>query len=133
MVDIKYFQLSLYHDFKVYQKDYNVYQTLNLVYFKLYRDLQSLPIPIYYQKKLFIDFVSYLLFLLKEKSQSYDLILVIVDSLIYMIYQKAFITTINPIDEAKIILDVMERYYDLSKSVISDSRLLFISKFWCLL
>lgn len=52
----------------------------------------------------------------------------IIDYLTKIIYYKSIKVTINILDLAKVIIDIMVRYYGIPKSIITDRGLLFILK-----
>ena len=54
----KYYWPTLHHDVKDYVKGYNICRALKAVCHKLYKDLQSLLMPTYCWKDLFMDFVT---------------------------------------------------------------------------
>ena len=64
------------------------------------------------------------------KGNSYDLILVIVNHLTKMVHYKPVKVTINALELADIIIDVVIRHYDLPHSIISDWGAIFTSKYW---
>ena len=64
------------------------------------------------------------------KEESYDSILVIVDWLTKMVHYKPVKVTINALGLAKVILDMVVRYYDFLNLMVSDRGSLFSSKFW---
>lgn len=66
----------------------------------------------YYWKDLWINFIIGFLFLVKEKSNNYDLILVIIDYLTKIVDYKPVKITINIIGLIKIIIGRMVRYHD---------------------
>lgn len=53
----KYFQPTLCQEIETYVKSYDIYLALKIVRYKLYKDLQLLPIPIHHLKEFFIDFI----------------------------------------------------------------------------
>ena len=67
------------------------------------------------------------------KGDSYDSIFVIVDRLTKIVHYKLVKDTIDVLDLAEVIIDVVVRYYDLSDSIVNDRSSLFTSKFWSLL
>ena len=97
---------------------------------KPYGNLQSLPVPIHRWKDLLIDFVTGLPLSADWKSDSYDLILVIVDRLTKMMHYKPVKVTIDALRRAEVIIDVVVRHHNLPDSIISDRGAIFISKFW---
>lgn len=77
-----------------------------------------------------MDFVTKLPISTNWKSNSYNLILVIVDRLIIIVHYKLAKIIINDSDLAKVIIDVIVQDYDLPNLVVSDWSLIFILKFW---
>lgn len=61
VINRKYYWPSLKRDVKTYVKGYDVFLALKTIKHKPYNDLQSIQIPTYYWKNLFIDFVTGLL------------------------------------------------------------------------
>ena len=80
-----------------------------------------------------MDFVTSLPISTDWKKNSCDLILVIIDKLTKMIHYKLVKITINDLSLIKIIIDIVMRHYGLLNSIITNRKLLFISKFWSLL
>ncbi len=76
-----------------------------------------------------IDFVTGLPILANWKNNSYDLILVIINRLIKMVYYKPVKVTIDVSDLAQVIINVVVQYHGVLKSIVMDQGLLFISKF----
>ena len=105
---------------------------LKIVQHKLYNNIQSLFIFIYYKKNLMIDFVMSLSILMDRKEDIYDLTLVIINYLIKIVYYKLIKIIINTLDLAKVIINIVVRYYSFSNSIITNWGSLFILKF-CLL
>lgn len=100
---------------------------------KLYKNLQSLPIPTHWWKNLSMDFVTGFPLLVDKKGDNYDAILVIVDWLIKTVHYKMVKIMINISGLAKVIIDIVIRHHGLSELIISNCSLLFTSKFWSLL
>ena len=73
------------------------------------------------------------LILVNKKSDSYDLILVIIHQLIKMIYYKPIKVTIDVLSLVKVIINMVLCYFRVLESIIMERSLLFISKFWFLL
>ena len=92
-----------------------------------------MPVLIHCWKDLLIDFVASLSLSDDRKSNSYDSILVIVDRLTKMIYYKLVKVIINTPRLAKVIINVVMRYYGFPDSIINYRRAIFIFKFWSLL
>ena len=111
----------------------NIYLASKIVKHKSYSDLQFLLVLIYYEKDLLINFVTGLPISTDWKRDSYDLILVIVDQLIKMVYYKPVKVTINFPGLVEVIINVVMRHYYLLDSIITNQELLFTSKFWSLL
>ena len=80
-----------------------------------------------------MDFVTELPILTNWKGKSYDSIFVIVDKLTKIVYYKPVKITIDTLDLAKVIIDVVVRHHGLPDSIITDQGSLFTSKFWSLL
>ena len=76
-----------------------------------------------------MDFMTGLLWSVDWKGNSYDSILVIVNRFTKMVYYKLVKVTINAPGLAKVIINVIVQYYDLSHSIISDRWGIFTSKF----
>ena len=70
-----------------------------------------------------------LLFFTNWKSKTYDLILVIIDWLIKMIYYKLVKIIINAFGTAKVIPIIFVYHYSLSNFILTNQGLVFISKF----
>ena len=98
-----------------------------------YNNCQSLPVSPHRWKNLSIDFMTGLPILTDWKRDSYDSILVIVDWLIKMVYQKPVKITINVPGLAEVIINLVIRHYGLLNSIVTDRSFLFTSKFWSLL
>ena len=79
LISQKYYWPSLKKDVETYVRGCNVYLALKVVHHKPYSELQSLSIPTHRWKDLSIDFVTGLPLSADWKSNSYDLILVIID------------------------------------------------------
>ena len=77
-----------------------------------------------------MDFVTGLPLSSDWKSDSYDLILVIVDQLTKMVYYKPVKVTIDAPGLAEVIIDVVVRHHGLPDSIVTDRGSLFTSKFW---
>ena len=77
-----------------------------------------------------MDFVTGLPISADWKGESYDPIFVIVDKLTKIVHYKPVKITINALDIAKVIINIVVWYHDLFNSTITDSSSLFTSKFW---
>lgn len=66
-----------------------------------------------------MDFVTSLPILVNWKDDSYNSIFVILDFITKMMYYKPVITIINKTKLAKVILDIVIRYLNLSNSIMS--------------
>ena len=64
------------------------------------------------------------------KDDSYNLIFVIVDRLTKMVYYKPVKVTINTLELAEVIIDMVVQHHGLLDSIISDWKSIFTSKFW---
>ena len=64
------------------------------------------------------------------RGNGYDLILLIVDWLMKMVYYELVQTTIIVLALAEVILNVVVRCYGLLNSIVSDYGSVFTSKFW---
>ena len=130
LVSQKYYWPSLRKDVKIYIREVDVCLTSKAVCYKLYENLQSLPVLTHQYKNISIDFVTGLPLSADWKGDSYDSIIVIIDWLTKMMHYKPFIVTIDALELTKIIIDVVVRYYDLPDSIISDWEAIFTSKFY---
>ena len=129
----KYYWPTLRCDVEDYVSGCDVCLALKAVRYKLYGDLQSLPIPTHHWKDLSMDFVTGLPILTDWKGDSYNSILVIVNWLIKMVYYKPVKVTINAPGLAKVIINVVVRQHGLPDSIVTNRGSLFTSKFWSLL
>ena len=114
-------------------KGCNICLASKVVRHKPYGDLQSLPVSTHCWKNLLIDFVMGLPILMDWKGDNYDSIFVIANWLTKMVYYKPVKVTINALDLAKVIINVIVRHHSLPKLIITNQGLLFTSKFWLLL
>ena len=130
MVTKKYFWPTFCQEVEAFVKGCNICLVLKTVYYKLYRNLQSLSIPTYCWKDLFMDFVTGPLLSIDWKYNSYDTMLVIIDWLIKIVYYKVVKNKIDVLKLAKRTIDVMVRYYSLPELITSKCGLLFTLKFW---
>ena len=80
-----------------------------------------------------MDFVTGLPISTNWKGDSYNSILVIVDRLTKIVHYEPVRVTIDALELAEVILDVVVRHHGLSNSILFDRGLLFNSKFWSLL
>ena len=80
-----------------------------------------------------MDFVTGLPLSVNWKGNSYNSILVIVNSWIKMVHYKPVKVTINAPGLAEVIIDVVVQYYDLPDSIISERVAIFMSQFCFLL
>lgn len=109
LVAKKYFWPTLCQDVKVYIKDYTICLASNSIYYKQYGEFQLLSILFHYRKKLFIDFLIGFSLSINRKSNSSDLILVIVNCLTKIGYSKPFKIIINTPGLAKVVINIMVR------------------------
>ena len=80
-----------------------------------------------------MDFVTGFPISANQKNDSYNSILVIVDWLIKIVNYESVKVRINILNLAKVIMDVIVRYYGVPKSIVINQSSLFISKFGSLL
>lgn len=121
----KYYWLTFCKDVKAYVKKYDICLALKTVMHKRYNDLSSLQIFIHRWKKLSIDFVMSLSILMNWNKDRYDAILNIVDYLTKIIYYELIKIIIDIASLAEIVIDLMVKYHNISKSIISDKSPLF--------
>ncbi len=67
-----------------------------------------------------MDFVISLLVSTHWKDESYDFILVIIDCLTKMVYYKPIKVTINALSLTKVIMNVVVRQHNISKSIVTN-------------
>lgn len=67
------------------------------------------------------------------KRDNYNMIHIVIDYLTQIVHHEPVKTTINVAGLAEVIINVVVRHHGLSESIVSDSDLLFIFKFWFLL
>ena len=77
-----------------------------------------------------MDFMTGLPLFAEQKSNNYDLILVIVDQLTKMMYYKSVIVIIDTPELAEVILDVVVSHKSLPDSIMTDRDSFFTTKFW---
>lgn len=104
-----------------------------IVCHKFYGDLQLLPVLTHCWKDLLIDFVTSLPLSANWKDDNYNSIFVIINRLTKMIYYKPVKVPIKALGLAKIIINIIMQYYGLWDSIISNHKVIFMSKFWFLL
>ena len=80
-----------------------------------------------------MDFVTRLPLFFDWKSDSFNSILVIVNRLTKMVHYKQVKVTIDALELAEVIIDVVVWYHGLLDSIINDWETIFTSKFWSLL
>ena len=112
---------------------YNICLAFKAVQHKPYGHLQSLPVSIYCYKDLSMNFVTSLLILTNWKRDSYNLILVIINRLIKIVYYEPVKVTINTPGLAEVIINRVVKYHGLPDSIITDPGFFFNSKFYLLL
>ena len=115
---------------KDYIKEYNVYFVLKTVQHKLYSNLLFLLIFTFCWKDLLINFVNRLPILTDEKKNSYNSIFIIINWITKMVYYKPVNVTINTLNWAKDIINMIIRYHSLLNSIVTNQKLLFSLKFW---
>ncbi len=77
-----------------------------------------------------MEFVTNFLISANWKDNSYDLILVLIDRLIKIVYYELVKVMIDIPGLAKMIIDVVVCHHRVPKSIVMDQDLLFTSKFW---
>ena len=107
--------------------------TLKAVQYKLYGNLQSLPVFTNYGKNLLMNFIIGLPILTDWKKDSHDLIFVIGDRLIKIVHYKPVTVTIDALCLPNVIIDIVVRHYGLLDLIVTNRKLLFTLKFWLLL
>ena len=125
----KYYWSTLRRDIEAYVKGCNVCLAFKAICHKLYRNLQTLPVPTHKWKDLFIDFMTRLPISTDWKGKSYDSILVIVDRLIKIVHYELVEITIDAPGLAEVIINIVVQYHGLPDSIITDWGSLFTSKF----
>ena len=75
----------------------------------------------------------HLLILANIKDDTYNLIPVIIDWLIKIVYYELIKAMIDKPDLAKMIINMVIYYHGVCESILMDQGLLFTSKFWFLL
>ena len=129
LVARKYYWLTLCHIVKDDVKRCNICLALKTVQYKPYGDLQSLLVSTHRWNNLSVDFVTKFSISIDWKENNYDLILVIVNWLIKIIYYDLVKVSINALGLAKVIIDVVVRYHSLPDTIVTKRGLLFTSKF----
>ena len=76
-----------------------------------------------------MDFAIDLLISINQKKDSYNLILIIIDWLIKIIYYKLVKVMIDAFGLVEVIINVVLRHHSLSNFIITNQRLLFTSKY----
>lgn len=128
-----YYWPTLCYDVKAYIKGCNIYLTSKAVCHKPYGNLQLSSVPTHCWKNLLIDFVTGLPMLTDWKSETYNLILVIIDRLTKIVYYKPVKIPIDASSLAKVIINAIVYYHGLPNYIVSNQRVVFTSKFWSLL
>ena len=77
-----------------------------------------------------MDFITKLPIFTNWKSETYDLILVIIDRLTKIIYYKPIKMIIDTLALVKVIIKIKVWYHGLSDLIVTDWGSVFISKFW---
>ena len=110
----------LQKDIEAYIKRYDIYLTLKAICYKLYKNLQLLSILTHWWKDLLIDFVTGLLISANWKDDSYNLIRVMIDQYIKIVYYEPVKIMINASSLAKVIINVVVRYHTALESIFTD-------------
>lgn len=105
---------------EVYVWGYDICLTSKAIKHKSYSDIQSLLVSTHCQKDLLIDFKTGLPILTDWKVDSYDTIPIIVNRLTKIVYYKQINIMINAAGLAKVIIDMVVKYY------VFQSQLLMI-------
>ena len=126
----KYYWPTFRHNVKAYLKGCDVCLASKTVRHKLYGDLQFWPISMHQWKDLSIDFVTGLPISINWKRDSYNSILVIVNWLTKMVYDKPVKITIDIPGFAKVIVDVVVHHHGFSDLIVTNQNSLFTLKFW---
>lgn len=121
------------YNIKADVKSCDIYLISKIIKYKPYNDLQLLPILIYQQKDLFIDFITDLPISTILKDENQQSILVIIDYLTNIIYYEFVKITIDTSDIIKIIINIVIHYHGIFKPIITDEISLFMLKFRFLL
>jgi hypothetical protein len=90
--------------------------------------LRPLPIPKKPWSSISMDFIIDL-----PSSKAFDSIFVVVDRLTKIAYFMPYNKTVTSEETARLFMDNIYKYHDLSDDIISDRGSLFTSKFWQLL
>ena len=130
LISRKYCWLSPRKDGWAYVKCCNVCLTLKTVRYKLYNNLQALPVSIHRWKDLSIDFVTGLPVSTDWKGENYNSILVIVDRFTKMLHYEPVKVTIDNPRLAKVKFNMVIQHNGLLNLIVFDKDLLYISKFW---
>ncbi len=77
-----------------------------------------------------MDFVTSFLISTNWKDNSYNLILVIIDQQIKIVYYEPVKVTIDVPGLTEVIINIIVYHYRVSKSIITDWDSLFTSKLW---
>ena len=101
-------------------KECNICVTSKAVRYKLYGDLQLLPVLTHCWKDLSMDFVTGLPVSANWKGETYDSILVIVDRITKKVYYELVKVIIDVLGLTKVIIDVVVRHYSLPNLIISN-------------
>lgn len=133
LVACKYYWSTLQHNVEPYIKNCVVCLALKTIKHKPYRDHQSLPVLIYYEKDLLMNFITILPISTNRKGEVYDSILVIFNWLLKMTQYKPVKIIINCLGLAEIIINMVVKYHNLLNSIVFDKGSLFTSKFRLLL
>ncbi len=126
----KYYWLTFCRNIEAYIRGCNICLASKAIRHKPYNNLQSLLVHTHWWKDLLIDFVTGLPVSTNWKDDTYNLILVIIDQLMKIIYYELVKITIDISGLAKIIVDVVIWYHGLPNSIVSDQSSVCISKFW---
>lgn len=129
----KYYSPTLEHNVETYLKGSVVCLAYMVVCHKPYSNLQSMPVPIYHEKDLSLNFLIGLLISTNWKKNSFNLVLVIIDRLKKRIYYNLVKVNIDLLCLRKVIINIVHRQYGLSDWIVSDCRSVLGSKFCSLI
>lgn len=103
----KYYWPTFCHDVKTYVQRCDMCLASKTICHKPSRDLQSLPVLIQYWKDFLMDFAIRLSLSTNWKSDSYNLILVIIGRLIKVVYYEPLKVTIDIVELMEVIINMM--------------------------
>lgn len=114
-------------------KGWNISLASKTVSKKPYNYISSLPIYTHRWKNLSIILMTGLSYLTNEKRDNFDFILIIINRLIKIAYNKLMKIIINTICLAYIMINMIIRHHGFLNSIMTNKCSFFTSKFWSLL